>query len=259
MRDPSQAQDDTWVRNAILVLVALVAVVVLWHPARVAVQTLLLLPSMFPSAPFDPLSAITPTPIRSQHEFSYAGGTIEAEIFHPAEGDKHGAIVLLLGIGDLPRSDLAVHFAEALARIGVVVMLPMQSGLLEQHLTFDEVDGLRASLDMLVSQPDVDPEKVGYVGLSAAGGLSIVAAAQPDLQDRVRFVNSFGSYFDATRLLLDVSSRSIEVAGVVRPWQPEQRTLDVVEMALLEGATTEEDLALVRELIEGTTRERAQS
>ena len=245
-------------RKGAFVLVALVAVVVLWHPARVAVQTLLLLPSMFPSAPFDPLSAITPTPIRSQHEFSYAGGTIEAEIFHPAEGDKHGAIVLLLGIGDLPRSDLAVRFAEGLARLGVVVMLPMQSGLLEQHLTFDEVDGLRASLDMLVSQPDVDPERVGYVGLSAAGGLSIVAAAQPDLQDRVRFVNSFGSYFDATRLLLDVSSRSIEVAGVVRPWQPEQRTLDVVEMALLEGATTEEDLALVRELIEGTTRERAQ-
>jgi hypothetical protein len=42
------------------------------------------------------------------------------------------------------------------------------------------------------------------------------------------------------------------------PWQPEQRTLEVIEMALLEGATSEEDMALVGELIEGTTRERAQ-
>ena len=45
---------------------------------------------------------------------------------------------------------------------------------------------------------------------------------------------------------------------MVRPWQPEERTLEVIEMALLEGATTEEDLALIGELIEGTTRERAQ-
>ena len=31
-------------------------------------------------------------------------------------------MVLLLGAGDLPRSDLAVHFAEALARLGIVAL-----------------------------------------------------------------------------------------------------------------------------------------
>ena len=40
------------------------ATVAWWHPARVAVQTLLLLPTLFPSAPLDPLSLVTRTPMR---------------------------------------------------------------------------------------------------------------------------------------------------------------------------------------------------
>jgi acetyl esterase/lipase len=135
----------------------------------------------------------------------------------------------------LPRSDLAVRFADALARLGVVVMLPESSGLQAERLTFDEVDALRQSLHTLVAQKDVDPDRVGFVGLSAAGGLSIVAAAQPDLRDQVRFVNSFGSYFDASSLLLDVASRSMEVNGRAVPWQPEERTLDVVAQSLGDG------------------------
>ena len=129
-------------------------------------------------------------------------------------------MMLLLGAGDLPRSDVAVHFADGLARLGIVTLVPESSGMLAERLTFDEVDAVRVSLDLLASQPDVDTDRIGLLGLSASGGVSIVAAAQPDLRDRVRFVNSFGSYADTTSLLVDVSSRSIEVDGQVRPWQP---------------------------------------
>jgi acetyl esterase/lipase len=134
-------------------------------------------------------------------------------------------------------------------------MMPNTRGMLEEKLSFDEVDALRASLNVLREQPDVDPSRMGFVGLSASGGLSIVAAAQPDLRDEVRFVNSFGSYYDATQLLLDVASRSIDVDGQVRPWQPEQRTQDVVGIALRSGPPSE----AAEELIAGTTRERAQT
>jgi hypothetical protein len=192
-------------------------------------------------------------------------------------------MVLLLGIGDLPRSDLAVRFAEGLARLGVVVMLPYQSGLVAKRLTLGEADGLRVCFDLLASQPDVDPNRVGFVGLSAAGGLSIVASAQDDLRERVRFVNSFGSYNDAQRLLLDVASRSIEANGRVEPWQPEPLTLEVIAIAVIDGFSSPQDRELLhrayiehqpvseeewatlsadgralRELLEGTARERAQ-
>ena len=212
----------------LLTIVGLALGVAVWHPARVAVQTLLLLPALFPSAPVDPLGLVTPTPTREERSYPYASGRVDASLFHAVGSGQHGAIILLLGAGDLPRSDLAVHFAEALARLGVVTLVPESSGMLAERLTFDEVDAVRASVDLLRGLPEVDAERIGLVGLSASGGLGIVAAGQPDLRDRVRFVNSFGSYADASSLLLEVLSRSIDVRGEIRPWQPEPRTVDVV-------------------------------
>ncbi len=237
---------------------AVVAVIVVasWHPARVAVQALLLLPALFPSAPADPLARLTAAPREDHATYAYSAGTIETETVSPAEGDgaRHPAVILLLGAGDLPESDLAVHFAEALARLGVVTAIPESSGMLAEHLTFDEVDAIRVSLRALDARGDVDASRVGLLGLSASGGLSIVAAAQPDLRDEVRFVNSFGSYDDAISLLVDVASRSIAVDGDARGWTPEQRTVDVISNALIDAGVSD---AARQELLAGTSRERA--
>src|SRR6185437_4224099 len=57
-----------------LVAVATVGVLVMlfaWHPARVAVQTLALLPAVVPSAPFDPLAAFTPAPAQTEQAGTY--------------------------------------------------------------------------------------------------------------------------------------------------------------------------------------------
>ena len=97
---------------------ALVAALAVWHPARVAVQTLLLLPALFPSAPLDPLEPGHGAPAPRAVLVPLCGGTVEATSIQPAGGGRHGAMMLLLGAGDLPRSDVAVHFAEALARLG---------------------------------------------------------------------------------------------------------------------------------------------
>jgi dienelactone hydrolase len=238
--------------SLLLALALLACGVAVWHPARVAVQTVVLLPALFPSAPFDPLSLVTAPPVHDELTYPYAAGRIEATLFHPSTAAHHGALILLLGAGDLPRSDLAVHFAEALARLGVVVLVPESSGMLAERLTFDEVDAVRTSLDVLARQADVDVDRVGLIGLSASGGLSIVAAGQADLRDRVRFVNSFGSYDDARTLLLDVATRSIAIDGEVRAWQPEARTVEVVSNALADAGIDARD-----ELLRGISRERA--
>jgi hypothetical protein len=126
--------------------------------------------------------------------------------------------------------------------------------MLAEQLTFDEVDAVRASVNVLTAESDVDGTRVGVIGLSASGGISLVAAGQLDLRDRVRFVNSFGSYDDARSLLLDVASRSIAVNGQEQPWQPESRTVDVVDNALAEAGV---DQAQRDELRAGTSRARA--
>jgi hypothetical protein len=237
-----------------LAVVALVSVLALWHPARVAVQTLVLLPALFPSAPVDPLALVTASPTQQHLTYSYSAGSIETDIFSPAAGGSHPAMMLLLGAGDLPRSDLAVHFAQELARLGIVTMIPESSGMLAEHLTFDEVDAIRASLGVLDAQSDVDAQRVGIVGLSASGGLSIVAVAQPEMRDRVRFVNSFGSYDDAISLLVDVASHSFVLDGVEHDWQPEARTVEVVGNALDDAGV---DPLVRAELLGETSRARA--
>jgi len=232
----------------------LLAAMALWHPARVALEALLLLPALFPSAPLDPLARFTSAPVQDEQTATYAAGTLDTQFIAPGGGGRHPAIALLLGAGDLPRSDVAVHFAEALARLGVVVSLPEPSGMFNEQLSFDEVDAIRVSVDSLANRADVDPNRIGLVGLSASGGLSIVAAAQPDLRDRVRFVNSFGSYGDAVSLLVDVASHSIDVNGNVQDWQPEQRTIDVVTNSLHDSGVSDADTA---ELLAIPSRERA--
>lgn len=210
-----------------------------------AVQALAILPALFPSAPVDPLATLTPAPTRTEHTFLYAAGTVDATMFRPAGPGRHGAVVMVLGVGPLPLSGLADRFAEALAREGVVVLIPQSSALLAERVLPQEADAFAKSLELLVSQADVDATRIGFIGLSAAGGLSIVAAAQPALRDRVRFVNSLGGYYDATTLLVDVASRSIEVDGEVRPWQPEQRTQDVLAIALVDTLPTGPDQAVL--------------
>ncbi|HEV7666603.1 MAG TPA: hypothetical protein VGQ62_23920, partial [Chloroflexota bacterium] len=194
-------------RVFLLFVMAVVVATIAWHPARVAVQTLLLLPALFPAAPLDPLGLLTPTPAQGHRTYAYAGGAVEAQLFEPAGGGRHGAIILLLGAGDLPRSDLASHFAQTLARSGVVTLVPETSGMLQERLTFDEVDAVAQSVAQLRQLPSVDQSRIGVVGLSASGGMGIVAAGQPVLRDQIRFVNSFGSFDDAASLLLDVASR----------------------------------------------------
>src|SRR5438046_2595852 len=121
-------------RRLILALGLLVLVLAGWHPARVALQAVLLLPALFPAAPLDPLALVSSAPTRSQHAYSYAGGSVDADLFTPSGGGQHGAMILLLGAGDLPRSDLAIRFADSLGRLGIVVLVPESSGMLAERM-----------------------------------------------------------------------------------------------------------------------------
>jgi acetyl esterase/lipase len=251
-----------------------------WHPVQVALQTLLLLPAVFPGSPVDAL-ALQAAPTHETMTLGYVGGTIQADLFRPARDGRHGAIVLLLGAGDLPRIDVAFHFADELARSGAIVLIPQSEGLLQERLSYAEVDAIRSEVALLDGRTDVDPARVGVIGLSAAGGLSIVAAAEPDLRERITFVNSFGSYNDAQSLIVDVASQSIDVGGELRNWTPEERTHEVVAISLIDTLGRDSDRVLlqrafvahetiddwsalsadaapVKELLSGTTRQQAE-
>ena len=53
----------------------------------------------------------------------------------------------------------------------------------------------------------MDWERVGLGGFCTGASLTLVAASDPRISDRVHFVNAFGPFFDAELLLLQVASR----------------------------------------------------
>jgi pimeloyl-ACP methyl ester carboxylesterase len=54
----------------------------------------------------------------------------------------------------------------------------------------------------MAKRPDVAPDgRVGILGVSFAGGLSVVAAGRPSIRDKVAFVTSFGGHGDLPRTL----------------------------------------------------------
>jgi dienelactone hydrolase len=91
--------------------------------------------------------------------------------------------------GDLAESGLAV----------ATIALP---DLMRYRFTPRAVDQIEDAAAWVASQPELAPDgKVGLMGISFAGGLSVVAAGRPSIRDRAAYVFSFGGHGDLQRVL----------------------------------------------------------
>ena len=98
--------------------------------------------------------------------------------------------------------------AEGLARAGLVTLLPISADLNAGNIYPSEIDALVRAFETLEARPEVDPARIGFIALSVGGGLAMCAVADPRIRERVAFVSTFGGYFDARDLFVDVISRT---------------------------------------------------
>jgi acetyl esterase/lipase len=74
---------------------------------------------------------------------------------------------------------------------------------------------------LLAARPEVDPERVGIVGFSVGGSLALLAAGDPRIANKVRWVNAFGAFADAGSYLAAVSAHAYATDGGEEvPWTP---------------------------------------
>jgi dienelactone hydrolase len=104
-----------------------------------------------------------------------------------------------------------VPFARELARAGLVVLTPELADLADYRITRQGVTAIRDAALYLGARRDlVADARVGVLGFSFGGGLSLVAAADLALADRLAFVASVGGHHDLSRVLRFLISNEIE-------------------------------------------------
>jgi dienelactone hydrolase len=148
----------------------------------------------------------------------WRGGTLRARAYRPARISGH-AIMLVPGVHaagiDEPR---LAGFAHDIAATGHPVLTVELPDLAQYAITPRTTDMIEdAALWMLGTPEFHGPDgRIGMIGISFGGGLSIVAAGRPSIGRRAAFVMAFGGHGDLPRTLRYLCT-GVQADGVHRP------------------------------------------
>ena len=238
------------VRRAFLALVVIGSLLTIFIAAtpqgKAGFRAALFVPQVL-KVPFKPQPWFASDPVRHEVTYPQEIGTGVADVYRIPDGEPRAAVLLFLGANAAGRDDEdVVNLGNALARGGFAVMFHWSPTMALQHnIDSVEIDNLVRAFQFLEQQDWVDSKRVGIGGFCVGASFSLVAAADPRISDRVRFVNAFGPYFDAEDLLLQVVTRSRLYQGVRTPWQPDSLTLEVFANELIETVDDMADIDLL--------------
>jgi dienelactone hydrolase len=129
-------------------------------------------------------------------------GAMRGRVYDPPGKDRR-AVLLVSGLHpsgiDEPR---LVRLARQLSGNGLTVVTPDIPELSRFEISPAITDTIERTAVWLSSASGLAPDhRIGMMGISFSGGLSIIAAGRPSLADRVAYVFSFGGHDDVARVL----------------------------------------------------------
>jgi dienelactone hydrolase len=151
-------------------------------------------------------------------EIPWRGGLLPARKYLP-HGRRHRPFLLIPGVHasgvDEPR---LMGFARDLASLGHPVLTAGPPDLARYEISPETTDAIEDAANWLATQRDLAPDgRIGMMGISFAGGLSIVAAGRPSLKDRVVAVFSLGGHGDLSRTLRFLCTGELVDGGHLEP------------------------------------------
>lgn len=146
-----------------------------------------------------PIADFARGPLREENGSALVSeGPMQFRLYVPEQGARHGGIVLLHGVHHLGIDDpRMINLSQALAGAGVEVMTPELQDLADYRITPRTINTIGASAVILSTRMK---QRVGIIGLSFAGTLSLMAAARPEYADKIGFVLAVGGYEDMARV-----------------------------------------------------------
>lgn len=137
----------------------------------------------------------------SEHlvSLSLAGTTTRAREYQPSAGNARGGIVLLHGAHPRGIDERRLQaFARSLAGAGLVVLTPELPELMRYRIDADTTERIAAAAHVHAKR--LGTRAVGVLGISFAGGLALIAAAEQHGKAPIAFVVTVGAHHDLMRL-----------------------------------------------------------
>lgn len=148
--------------------------------------------------------------------FDRAGERVAARLYTPRGVANAPGVVLVHGVHHRGIEEVRLErFARAVAGAGVVVMTPEVKELSDYKVAPRSIDTVGAAVEALRGRLGVG--KVGLMGMSFGGGISLLAAADQRFADRVSFVVAVGAHDDLGRVSrFFVNDETPEPGGAIR-------------------------------------------
>jgi dienelactone hydrolase len=177
----------------------------------------------------------------------WRGGQLRARLYTP-RGAFDRAVLLVPGVHaagvDEPR---LVQFARDLASVRHTVLTVELPDLTQYRVTPRTTDMIEDAALWLSRQAGLAPDgRVGMMGISFAGGLSVIAASRPSIRERTAFVMSFGGHGDLARTLRYLCT-GIQPDGTHRP--PHDYGVAIILLTLAERIVPADQAAPLRTAI----------
>jgi len=136
------------------------------------------------------------------HMVAVRGGSVPAQFYRP-DGRISRSALLIPGIHSMGINEPRLTaLARDLAGSGVMVMTLALPDLQHYQLTTQSTDVIEDAVGWMTSRADLAPDgRIGLIGISFAGGMSVVAAGRPSIRDKLAYVVSFGGHSDLPRVL----------------------------------------------------------
>ncbi len=157
---------------------------------------------------------IKPAPEREEVAFERNGRQYLGDLYRSPEG-MLAAILLIPGAAELGRDDpRLVALAMTLARARFAVLVPEIPSLRRLQVNPGNIREVRDAFAWLSSRADLAPQgRAGMAAFSYAAGPAILAALEPEIRDRVRFILAVGGYHDLERVLVFFTTGHFRLGG----------------------------------------------
>jgi len=142
-----------------------------------------------------------------------------------------------------------VALAKTLARARFAVLVPEIPGMRRLTVHASDVRVIADACRWLALHPALAPDgRLGVGAVSYAVAPAVLAAMQPDVSDKVRFVLGIGGYYDLVQLLTYVTTGFYQVDGQWRHMRPNRYGMWVFALSNVAVQTAAKDRTILTEI-----------